>query len=520
LATKKRKKRDDRIPELDQKVMEALAARRHPEYDLMTAHWDFLAATYKGGREWFSTNIFQYMKEGPTEFDARVDRAYRFNHTREVVDLVNKYIFKAKVIRKEDAPPVIKDFWANSTLGGLSIDQFMWNVSLKTSQQGRCWIVVDNNAREAPRSRAEEKQLGIQTYVYMIGPEDVLDVSYDDNGAINWILIRETWRDDDNPFTSSGKVEKRFRLWTKDYWILIQEKTLSDGKTKKYSLVDSNWHDLGEVPVVRADNVESDEPYSSPALINDIAYLDRAVANYLSNLDAIVQDQSFSQLAIPVQNLMPGEEGYDKMLEMGTKRIFLYNGEGSGKPEFISPDPRQAALIVDVIGKIINEIYHTVGMAGERTKSDNSQGIDNSSGVAKAYDMERMGTLLANKARSLGRVENRILRLVNIWNGGSDDDVDLVTYPKDFDVRGLRDEFEVAGRLSLLEAPDALRRTQMRQLIEKLMPHLPEKERKEIESELKDWPPEAPEPTVGSPSLVERDVKPGETQEPVVEPGK
>jgi hypothetical protein len=48
-----------------------------------------------------------------------------------------------------------------------------------------------------------------------------------------------------------------------------------------------------------------------------------------------------------------------------------------------------------VISKIINEIYHSVGLAGERTKEDNSQGIDNSSGVAKAYDFERVNALLA-----------------------------------------------------------------------------------------------------------------------------
>lgn len=516
----KKQKTDPRVPELDQKAMEALAARRHPEYDGMLAHWEFLKATYKGGREWFDTNLFQYMKEGDGEFKDRVERAYRFNHTREVVDLVNKYIFKATVIRKEDAPSLFKDFWANCTLGGLSIDQFMWLVCLKTSTQGRAWIVVDNNARSAPRSRAEEKAAGIKTYVYAVGPEDVMDLSYDERGALNWILIRETWRDDDDAFVSSGKIEKRYRLWTKDFWILIQEKTLADGKTKRYSLVDSNFHQLGEVPVVRADNVESDEPYSTPALINDIAYLDRSCANYLSNLDAIIQDQTFSQLTIPAQNMMPGEEGYQKMLEAGTKRIFLYNSEGSGKPEFIAPDPRQAALIVDVVGKIINEIYHTVGMAGERTKQDNSAGIDNSSGVAKAYDFERMGTLLTNKAKSLGRVENRILRLVNLWNSGDDGDVEIVTYPKEFDVRGLRDEFEVAGRLALLEAPESLRRSQMSGLVDKLMPHLSEKDRNKIDAELKAWPPAPIEPTPGSPSLIKRDVKPGDTQDPIVEPGK
>jgi hypothetical protein len=41
----------------------------------------------------------------------------------------------------------------------------------------------------------------------------------------------------------------------------------------------------------------------STPLIADIAYLDRAAANYLSNLDAIIQDQTFSQLVIPAEAL-------------------------------------------------------------------------------------------------------------------------------------------------------------------------------------------------------------------------
>ncbi|MCV5137544.1 hypothetical protein OFB61_23255, partial [Escherichia coli] len=123
---------------------------------------------------------------------------------------------------------------------------------------------------------------------------------------------------------------------------------------------------------------ESESPYFSPSLIDDIAYLDRAVANYLSNLDAIIQDQTFSQLAIPVQSLLPGDENHTKVLEMGTKRVFTYDSEGGNQPFYLSPDPKQAQMIITTIKTVINEIYHSVGVAGERTKQDNAQGIDNS----------------------------------------------------------------------------------------------------------------------------------------------
>ncbi|MCF6933136.1 hypothetical protein L4L51_29350, partial [Klebsiella pneumoniae] len=112
----------------------------------------------------------------------------------------------------------------------------------------------------------------------------------------------------------------------------------------------------------------------------------------------IIQDQTFSQLAIPVQSLLPGDENHKKVLEFGTKRVFTYDGENGAQPFYLSPDPKQASMIISTVQQIINEIYHSVGVAGERTKQDNAKGIDNSSGAAKLYDFQRVNSLLINKS--------------------------------------------------------------------------------------------------------------------------
>ena len=105
--------------------LKKLLARRHPDYVRRLPHWDFVEATYAGGRDWFAGNIFPYHKEGEGEHAKRIARAYRFNHTREIVDLVQKYIFKTKIARSVDAPGEIQQFWKNCTLSNMSIDQFM-----------------------------------------------------------------------------------------------------------------------------------------------------------------------------------------------------------------------------------------------------------------------------------------------------------------------------------------------------------------------------------------------------------
>lgn len=477
-----------------------LIARRHPLYKGMKAHWEFLEATYNGGREWFGSNIFRYHKEGDGEYSDRVARAYRFNHTREVVDLINKYLFRGEIHRNyEDAPKQVVTFWKNVDGRGTDIKEFAKSVSQKSSIAGRTWVIVDNKMTEETQavSVADEQEGGV--YAYAVSPLDVLDMSWGDDGALNWILIREYYRDDSDPFESSGKVSQQYRLWTRNDWYLVRSKNVNAAgeivtshvelSSGGYELADEGHHGLSMVPAICVDNVIGDGKWTTPALINDIAYLDRAVANYLSNLDAIIQDQTFSQLAMPAQNIMPGEEAYEKMLELGTKRIFVYDGEGGAGPHFLSPDPRQAQLIISAIQQIINEIYHSVGLAGERTKADNAKGIDNSSGVAKSKDFERVNSLLISKADSLEVFENRLVHLVAAWSGAKLDsnDDDLVEYSDSFDVRGLYDEFDIAMQLALIEAPTTLRSEQMNQVVKKLFPVLSKELKERIKKDVEEW---------------------------------
>jgi hypothetical protein len=475
---------------LDPKALAELVETRHPEYKEYEDHWEFMHSCYEGGREWFKENIFKYLREGDREYDDRVKRAYRFNHTREVVDLVNKYIFKAGVNRREaDAPETVKRFWKSTTLRRRGINEFMKLLAQNTSIYGKVWVVVDSSMPGDVKTVAEAKRIGARTYAYIIPPTDALDASFSKDGELNWLFVREHVRDDASFTTSNRKKECRYRLWTKQFWAVIVHDGKDAAGKDKYKVSEVGEHNLGRVPAFPADHIIDQDEMTATSLIDDVAYLDRSAANYLSNLDAIIQDQTFSQLIIPAQGMMPGEDDHSKLLEMGTKRILTFDAQANMSPEYISADPKQAGVILQVIEKIISEIYHTVGMAGERTKQDNSMGIDNSSGVAKAYDFDRMNAMLASKANALQFAENELVALVLAWNSETPPEKDLVSYPQNFDVRSLYDEFEIAQKLALVAAPKMVRREQMKITAEKLFPRLSESELKEMKSEIdSDWP--------------------------------
>lgn len=501
-----------------------LIDRRHPEYKDAVDHWNFLESCYKGGREWIDQNLFTYHKEGRKEFEARKQRAYRFPHSREVISLINKYVFKGSIERRasKDLPPHVKEFWGATTLLKRPVTDFMDSVSLWTSCLGRIWIVVDNNVPADVVSEADRKASGGRSYAYFLKPTQVYDFAYDSDGELEWFLNGEFHRDDSDPLTSSGTVEQRYRLWTKTFWAVIEVKGTESKSDRRASIVESGEHRLGLVPVFPADHLSTDELYKASGLIEDVAYMDRAVANYLSNLDVIIQDQTFSQLAIPFQGLLPtaGNEDEDEeneelnqIQQMGHNRVFAFNAEGGSAPTFISPDVKQAGMIIQTVTKIVGEIYHSIGMAGERTKEDNATGIDNSSGVAKAYDFEKLNAMLAAKARALQNVEKNLVRLVSAWNGDVkelEETEDYVTYPQTFDVRNLSDEMDNAQRLSVMNAPKLLRRAQMERLALKMFPQASEKDLKKITSDIeKEWLEEPEMDLMGGPPALGKGRVPG-----------
>jgi hypothetical protein len=490
----------------NQNTLKSLIQRKHPDFDIKVPHWAFLNQTYESPREWFDTNLFRFVREGDETFTGRQQRAYRFNHTREVVDLVNKYLFKHPPERNQEVPPEVQRFRAKATLSGLSLEQFERQVARKASIYGRVFVVLDNNIGEGDIvTKADEKAGKVRLYAYIVTPDQVRDMGYDKDGNLNWILIEEKHRDDEDPFDSTGDVVSKYRLWTKNEWFLFKTRNINS-REEVVEIEDNGSHNLGMVPVIKCDHIESDNKYSVPALIEDIAYLDRAVANYCSNLDQIINDQTFSQLVIPAAGLLSGISSTINMVDpndpdvlkkrreiisLGTSQVLLYDGENGSAPAYISPDPKQAEIIITTIKQIINEIYHTVGLSGERTKQDNSMGIDNSSGVAKAFDFERVNALLSAKANSMQAFSNRLENLVRVYHGALPDEIDdsevNVEYSTNFDVRGLNDELAIANQLALLSVPMEMRRFQMKEILEKLYPMLDSSDKKTIEAAIDKW---------------------------------
>ena len=204
-------------------------------------------------------------------------------------------------------------------------------------------------------------------------------------------------------------------------------------------------------------------------MIGDIAYLDRAIFNNWSRLDVIVNEQTFSQLMFPIEGLthpelLEDKKLREKLMTLAVNRVLFYSSEASAAPTFISPDASQAEFILTMIERQIRQLYSSMGLnneVGEETKSE--------SGVAKAFDFDKLNKLLAGKADNLEYAENKMNEFFGAWI--EDDGIECMTdYPENFDVRSLSDEIAIANELALMNISETFTKEIEKIVVKKAMP--------------------------------------------------
>lgn len=453
-----------------------IAKRTLPNYVTRAEAWDFMIASYLGGKSYIESHLFKYYIEGDDEFKERKTRAHRENHCKRIVDLFNSYLFQEQPTR-DTIDARLKQFHENVDGKGKRIDKFMKGASLWSSVFGRIYIMVDKPSlpdSEKTGTAADNINPKAQPYCYLIHPQDIKDIAFNEDGSVKWVIIVEHVRDDDDPFTSDGEVKDQFRLWTMDGWYLFDDK----GNHKE-----DGEHGLGIVPLIILDSEEGD-PYDGQSLIGDIAYLDRAIFNNWSRLDAIVCDQTFSQLIFPIEGLVgdiaTDQKLMEKFMSIATNRFLFYSVQAQTPPAWISPDASQAQFILDMIESQTKQLYSSLGLKAEVGTETVSQ-----SGTAKAWDFDKLNKMLADKADNLEAAEVEINRLFAKWIGQEDIKC-AVDYPEKFDTRSLMDEIAIVQELALIRISDTFTKEVEKLLAMKALPKIDEATLKKIMKEIDD----------------------------------
>lgn len=435
--------------------------RRHPAYKRMAEHWQFLLDSYDGGPAWFNKeNLPKYPSELEEKYKHRLATATRNNHTADVIDTHTGYIFKVKSTRQ--GPAHLEAFWQKPKREEGDIDDLMAEVCTKTANTGRVAVVIDKLPGVA-LSKADEKA----PYAYTVGVLDILDYAKDKQGRLLWILTRENERDDANPKTSSGECKERYRLRTPEGWELWEEK---DGAP--FLIEEGKWgFGAPRVPVVLVDHQDSDREYDPPGLVDDIARLDRLIAQEQSSLHEIVVAQGAPTLTYPGEVESP--------LTLGVSSVITYDPNAPTPPGFMAIPGELIAVLQDRIEKLIDRLREKACLPTKKTNQAES-------GEAKKWDSQELQAKLTAKAQNLQAAEMEIAAIVDLFHGGDGKPEVSIRYPSTFDVTTLEQDVQQAAVLN--EMPGQYSPTYRVQLAKaiarKSLPDLDDKTQELIDREI------------------------------------
>jgi len=463
----------------------AITDREHPLYKDHNEEWSFFLEAYEGGSDYIDgDNLFTHRLELDEDFENRKERAYYLNYCSAVIESYTNFIFSKEIIRPSNE--IFAPFLKNVTGSGDDIDTFMRKVS---NYSGACgFVYVLFNFRDLslfPTSEDSKvplnivKNYNLYPYLTMHVPSEVVDFSVDTHGNFDWILIEEDIYEDSDPTIDREIVTIR-NLITRDYWVKYEKETGEQVGSK----IDNPF---GFVPVVLVKNMGESYEGLSLSTIKDIAYVNRAIFNWCSNIDEMIERQTFSQLTCPDDGSLAEQAeakkhtGEDPLVKVGTAAIFTFPANAGHPPRFISPDTSQIEVIWEMVLSHIKQIYIMAGLAG--TAVD----VSASSGRAKQQQFYSIEANLNSKSSNLEKAEMEIMKMYyEIMTGKpvNDESIYQVVYPKSFDVLNFVDYLKYTFDVISKSISDKLTKYLAKEVALKLLKSAPDSVKEEVIDEI------------------------------------
>lgn len=453
-----------------------LSAREHPLYVDYKERWDFYIQSVKGGDNYTKDegNLFTHRLESSADdYEDRKTRSYFLNYCSAIPQIYADYIFKEKVTRPAD--DILAEFREDVDGRGTTIISFMKKVSILSSIFGHIHIVVDmpkidKDKKGTVITKRDQKEKNLRPVLSIVYPQSLKDWSADANGKLNWVLIEVKSYNDVDPLLERQE-EITYKIISRDKWEIYD---------KDSNLLESDVNPLGEVYLVTCYNKDIDLDMIGESQLSDIAYINRAIFNWCSNIDEMIERQTFSQLICPDDGtLSEQDEDKNPLKKIGTSHIFTFPSDTGHPPSFISPDTSQVEIIWKMIKEHVKEIWRLAGLRSW----DEGVSVSQRSGVSMQFSFLDVNSALAAKSASLEIVENALNDFYYRWLGKSDIPA-RVHYPISFDVLTLTEAIETAFKIIQANFSETLNKHLLKVLVSKALPVISEDIKKQIEAEI------------------------------------
>ena len=395
---------------------------RNELYDNYAGRWEYYIRSYLGGEEYKGGRYLQeYNLELENEFEKRLQFTPLDNHCRNIVHIYSSFLFRVLPTRKLESlndDPATQMFLDDADLEGRSFDALMREVQTYASVYGHCWLLLDKPNSNA-RTRAEELQQEIRPYMNIYTPENVMDWEWDRAASgkyyLKYLKIRE--------FRSREKDV--YRLW---YLDRIDTVELQRMGAKAPVLIDSVPNPLNSIPAVCLYNQRSHDRGVGVSDLTDVADLQRAIYNELSEIEQLIRLSNHPSL-VKTRDV-DASAGAGAIIELPD------NVDPALKPYILQPSGQNLDSVLKTIQTKIDAINRLTHVGAVRSTSERTV-----SGVALRTEFQLLNARLSEKAKLMELAEEQIWRYFARWQNKVFDGA--IYYPESFDLRDWATDLEV-----------------------------------------------------------------------------
>ena len=395
---------------------------RHELYDNYAGRWEYYIRSFLGGEEYKGGRYLQeYNLELENEFEKRLQFTPLDNHCRNIVHIYSSFLFRVLPTRKLESlndDPATQMFLDDADLEGRSFDALMREVQTYASVYGHCWLLLDKPNSNA-RTRAEELQQEIRPYMNIYTPENVMDWEWDRAASgkyyLKYLKIRE--------FRSREKDV--YRLW---YLDRIDTVELQRMGAKAPVLIDSVPNPLNSIPAVCLYNQRSHDRGVGVSDLTDVADLQRAIYNELSEIEQLIRLSNHPSL-VKTRDV-DASAGAGAIIELPD------NVDPALKPYILQPSGQNLDSVLKTIQTKIDAINRLTHVGAVRSTSERTV-----SGVALRTEFQLLNARLSEKAKLMELAEEQIWRYFARWQNKVFDGA--IYYPESFDLRDWATDLEV-----------------------------------------------------------------------------
>lgn len=412
-------------------MSDLLATRRHAVLDARADQIEINLSAYHGGSEYIASRLSRFPSESDTDWSGdaktgtgtavalgRLQRAFLINYCRRIAQKTNQYVFQKPVVRDG----ADQRFLSDATSTGMSLNQFMAEVSSLLTVARWCWIGIDRPPAPEGRSVAQREAAGDRVYWQLYAPNEVVDWSFDASGGLRWLLTESSEYRNDDP-TVEAKTNRIRYLWRPGMVTKMVYNDQADGFSEKLDIPIG----INRVPFVLCGLISP-----APWWFDDIERIQRAIMDMYSSRDTQIFKAVFALLVVSKsfseQVRLDGITQAEARRKIGIGNPLVETADEKSLTRYLDAPAAVFQVIKDAVQDLKAEAYEIVGLNMSVPESRQV-----ASAEAKAWDHMDPEAVLAERATVLEEAETKAVE-ISAALGGPVFKAYRPVYSKSFDI--------------------------------------------------------------------------------------